>query len=170
MATALLVIDAQVGMFTPPYAVYQADEVLNTIKILIKRARQMDIPVVYVQHNGATGSLEEPGTPTWEIHGEIAPKSGDVVVQKHKPDAFFETILQDELAARGIKRLVIVGMQSDMCVDATCREAKTRDYDVVLVEDAHSTDTPDAEKVIAHHNDILTALVTVSPARAIELV
>lgn len=173
MATALLVIDAQVNMFEKPNAIYLANEVLETLNFLIRRARQSDVPVVYVQHNGGKGDPDELGTEGWEIHRHIAPRSGDVVVQKQKPDAFFETTLQDELAERGVKKLVIAGMQSEMCVDTTCRQAASRGYEVMLVQDGHSTfDSPvlDAHRVIAHHNDVLTAFAKVRPANEIDFV
>jgi nicotinamidase-related amidase len=56
---------------------------------------------------------------------------------------------------RCIDRLVITGMQTEMCVDSACRGAVALDYRVALVADAHTTyDTPmlRADLIIAHHN------------------
>jgi len=79
------------------------------------------------------------------------------VIHKHTPDAFHGTTLQSELDSRGIKRLVIARFQSDWCIDTTTRRAYSLGYDLIFVEDAHSTyDTKilKAPQIIAHHNSI----------------
>ena len=86
------------------------------------------------------------------------PWCADVVVQKRHPDSFQGTTLRQELASRTIERLVITGIQTEYCVDTTCRRAYSLGYDVTLVKDAHSTWDSDhltASQVIAHHNDVL---------------
>jgi Isochorismatase family len=62
------------------------------------------------------------------------------------------------LSEAGVDRLVITGIQTEMCVDSTCRAAAALGYKVTLVSDAHTTfDSPvlPAEKIIAHHNRTL---------------
>lgn len=79
-------------------------------------------------------------------------------MQKRMPDAFYETTLRQELMTRGIKNVVIMGIQTELCVDATCRQACSLNYDVTLVADAHSTwdrGTLSAAQIIAHHNSLL---------------
>jgi nicotinamidase-related amidase len=156
--TALLVIDVQVNMFAEDDPVYQGDELLARIQSLLTKARQAEIPVIYVQHGRERkGHPMEIGTPGWQIHPAIAPQEGDTVVRKHMPDAFYQTNLQQELDARGIKKLVIAGIQTDLCVDTTTRRACSLDYKVMLVEDGHSTWHTElsASQIIAHHNRIL---------------
>jgi nicotinamidase-related amidase len=155
---ALLVIDVQMFGFGEDAPVYAGESLVARIGDLIARAREAGVPVVYVQHCGAEGAIDEPGAPAWEIHPAIAPAVGDPVVQKRHPDAFQETTLQQELGSRGIRRLVVVGMQTEYCIDTTCRRAYSLGYDVTLVEDAHSTwDTRHltAPQIIAHHNATL---------------
>lgn len=121
-------------------------------------ARAAGVPVVHVQHCGPEGAIDQPGTPGWEIHPAIAPAKGDVVVQKRHPDAFQDTNLQRELESMGIERLVITGIQTEYCVDTTCRRAYSLGYDVILVKDAHSTWDTDhltGPEIIAYHNDLL---------------
>jgi nicotinamidase-related amidase len=97
---------------------------------------------------------------------------GDVVVQKQTPDAFHETNLHRELESKGIKKLVIAGLQTEYCIDTTCRRAFSLGYDVILVKDAHSTwDSPrfTAKQIIEHHNHVLGGLfVTLKNEREIE--
>jgi nicotinamidase-related amidase len=156
--TALLVIDVQVCNFEEAAPVHGGSNLLSKISSLITLARAAGVPVVYVQHCGPEGAIDEPGTPGWEIHPTVAPIEGDAVIQKRHPDAFQDTSLQRELEPRGIKKLIITGIQTEYCVDTTCRRAYSLGYDVTLVEDAHSTWDTDhltAPQIIAHHNAVL---------------
>ena len=155
---ALLVIDVQMFGFGEDSPVYAGESLIARIGDLVARARAAGVPVIYVQHCGAKGEIDEPGSPAWEIHPAIAPAEGELVVQKRHPDAFQETTLLQELESRNVKRLVVAGMQTEYCVDTTCRRAYSLGYDVVLAEDAHSTwDTEHlaAPQIIAHHNATL---------------
>jgi len=156
--TALLIIDMQVGNFSHPDPVYKGDELLEKVKNLIARARSVQIPIVYVQNNGGSGDPDAYDTPGWEIHPSIARVERDVVVQKQTPDAFHKTNLHSELESRGIKELVIAGLQTEYCIDTTCRRAFSLGYTVTLVKDAHSTWNSShftAQQIIEHHNRVL---------------
>jgi nicotinamidase-related amidase len=122
--TALLVIDVQQGMFAEDDPVYQGAALLETIGGLLARARAAEVPVIYVQHNGGPGHPLEPGSEGWPIHSAIAPALGEPVVGKATPDSFHETRLQTELEARGIVKLIVAGIQTECCVDTTCRRGK----------------------------------------------
>lgn len=156
--TALLIIDVQAGMFDPNDPVYNGDELLTRLAGLIGKARAANIPVIYVQHNEAEGEPLDSNGPGWPIHPAIAPKEGETVIQKWHPDSFQETNLQAELEAKGIKNLIIAGIQTEMCVDTTSRRAYSLGYKVTLVKDAHSTWNTKiltAPQIIAHHNQNL---------------
>lgn len=155
--TALLVIDVQVAMFAEDDPVYDGANLLEKLKTLIARAREAGIPVIYVRH-AEEGSPMAYGLPTWQIHPEIAPQEGDLVVDKRFPDSFMQTRLKPELEARGIKKLIVSGLQTEYCVDTTCRAAFNLGYDLTLVKDAHSTwpnSVLTAPQIIAHHNRTL---------------
>ena len=167
---ALLVIDAQVNMFAEGGSVFEGEKLLCTISRLIAQARAAHLPIIYVQHNGGEGDPDMPGTPGWQIHPAVTPEQDDIVIQKHKPDAFYGTALQSSLEARQIRQLIIAGMQTEMCIDATCRRAHELGYDVILVEDGHSTfDNGDllASQIIAQTNDALREMIQVEAASAI---
>ena len=155
---ALLVIDMQVGNFDEPDPIYKGNELLAKVKSLIARARSAQAQIVYVQNNGRSGDPDAYGTPGWEIHPSIQPVEGEVVVQKQTPDAFHETNLHRELNSRGIKKLIIAGLQTEYCIDTTCRRAFSLGYAVVLVKDTHSTwgsASLRAQQIIEHHNNVL---------------
>jgi len=157
---ALVAVDVQLGMFDgnkiPP--VPGGERLIRKIAGLIGRARASGIPVIYIQHCGDGGHPLEPGTSGWQIHPAVAPLAGEIVVQKTTPDSFHQTELASLLEQRKIGRLVIAGLQTEYCVDTTCRRAFSLGYDVILVHDARGTWNAGgltAEQIIAHHNNVL---------------
>jgi nicotinamidase-related amidase len=171
---ALLVIDVQQALVE---GAYQEREVLDRIGALLAAARAASVPVIYLQHeeNEASGPLNR-GAAGWQIHAAVTPCEGELVIAKRACDSFYETPLQNELDARGIKRIVVTGLMTEYCVDTTCRQATSLGYDVTLVEDAHTTggnEIMTAAQTIAHHNAVLADLaqpdhpITVRPAAEI---
>jgi nicotinamidase-related amidase len=158
MTTALVIIDMQEGMFTDTVAPHRGDEVLARCADLLTRARAAGTPVFHVQHDGPAGDPLQKGTPGFPHHRDVAPKAGEPVVVKRNISAFHGTDFDAQLKKQGIDRLVVAGMQSDYCVDTTCRAAKALGYSIVLADDAHTTfDTKvlPAERIVAHHNATL---------------
>ena len=166
---ALLLIDAQVNMFAPD-PVHDGPVVLSRLKELAGRARAAGVPVIFVRHNGGPDDPDAPHTPGWAIHPALAPAADEAIIDKHTPDAFHQTGLAGVLAERGIRRLVLAGMQTEYCIDTTTRRARSLGYEVVLAADAHSTypGALPAEQVIAHHNSVLKAFADVRPAAEID--
>jgi nicotinamidase-related amidase len=150
--TAVVVIDAQKGVVQ---GAARRDEVIANINAVVERARTADVPVVWVQHQ--SDELPE-GSDQWQLVPELAVAEGDPLVHKRYGDSFEATSLEDELAARGVGRLIVTGAQTDACVRSTLHGAFTRGYDTTLVSDAHTTEdltaygAPPPEQVIAHTN------------------
>ena len=170
--STLLIIDVQVGIVEGFHA-YRGREVLEHINELLTKARASNTPIIYVQHDGETGHPLEAGTAGWEIHPHIKPHDGELVIRKRASDSFFETTLQNELEARGIKNLIVAGCMTEYCVDTTSRRAISMGYDVTLVSDAHTTvdnKLLTAAQIIAHHNALLDGFdagphaITVKPS------
>ncbi|MFW9847405.1 MAG: cysteine hydrolase family protein [Candidatus Thorarchaeota archaeon] len=156
--TALLVIDMQLGNFQGESPIENGIELLHNVNALINKARTSNVPVFYIMNRGSEGDPDEPDTEGWEIHPEIAPLDDEVIVEKATPDAFHETILKQNLEELDVSRLIVAGLQTEYCIDTTCRRASLLGYDVVLVNDAHSTwdsELLSAEQIIAHHNRVL---------------
>jgi nicotinamidase-related amidase len=150
--TALLVIDVQQGLIDE--GAYKADTLLANLDNLTARARNAHVPVIYVQHDaGDPSDSLYPTNPGHEIVQTIAPHQGELVLNKNTPSAFESTPLQQKLESLGIHKLIITGMQTDECVNATSRGALQRGYDVTLVSDAHTTgDSPRTQQIIDDHN------------------
>lgn len=168
---ALLIVDVQNGMFQEGEEVFQGDRLIQNLNDLLIRARSMEIPIFYVQHNETAGKQLEHGTNSWEIHSSITPKSEDIIIQKTTPDSFFNTSLEQELKKQEIEHLIIAGIQTEVCVDTTCRRAFSMGYKVTLVSDTHSTwDSKEltAEQIINHHNIVLRWFADVYPSKDIK--
>ncbi|MBB6674757.1 cysteine hydrolase family protein [Cohnella nanjingensis] len=156
---ALVIIDAQVAMFTyEGMKLHDEEAVLERLAGLANRARAAGTPVVFIQHTSHDGDEFQEGSDTWELHPALGVIGGDIVVRKPTCDAFHETDLHDILQERNVGNLVIAGMQTDFCVDTTSRRAFSLGYDTVLVRDAHSTfdrGQLTAAQIVAHHNSVL---------------
>jgi len=155
--TALLVIDVQVGIIDGFHA-FRGREALEQINKLLSRARAANRSIVYIQHDGEKGHPLEVGSKGWRIHPAIKPQAEDLIIRKRASDSFFETTLERELEARGVKHLIITGCMTEYCVDTTARRAISMGYDVTLVSDAHTTidnKLLNAAQIIAHHNSLL---------------
>jgi nicotinamidase-related amidase len=158
MQSALLVVDVQQGMFMPPTPAFQGEAVVERIGGLLARARAQKLPVIHVQHDGGPGDVLERGSQGWQIHPGIIVAAGEPIVEKRYCSSFQETDLGSRLAAAGIERIVVAGLQTEFCIDTTCRAAAALGLKVVLVSDAHTTfDSPglSAAQIIAHHNRTL---------------
>ncbi|GAB4214452.1 MAG: cysteine hydrolase family protein [Roseiflexaceae bacterium] len=171
---AVLVIDMQVVLTE---GAHEREAVVGQVRDLIGRARDHAVPVIYLQHTADGWPPLQHGAPTWAIDPALAPEAGELVIEKWASDAFTGTPLQAELAARGVKRLVVTGMMTEGCVDSTCRRALSLGYDVVLAADGHTTwdNVLPAAQIIAHHNATLPDLpfpghtLVVKPAAEIVL-
>ena len=150
--TALLVIDVQNGVVG---GAHNRDAVVANVAALVERAREQEVPVVWMQHSG--DALPE-GSDAWRFVPELTPADAEPVVHKRYGDAFEETDLEPVLAERRVGRLIVAGAQTDECIRSTLHGAIVRGYDATLVADAHTTEdltewgAPPPEKVIDHTN------------------
>lgn len=167
-AQALIIVDVQNAMFVetnPP--IFRGEEVLEKIRMLLETARHLNIPVIFIRHTEEQGLFQK-GSKTWEIHPNIAPLETEPIIEKRSWDAFYKTNLDRTLKAKKVRNLVLAGMQTEFCLDTTCRSAFSHGYRSRLVMDAHTTfdsDTLSAEQIITHHNRVLGGrFVTLVPA------
>jgi nicotinamidase-related amidase len=160
MATALLIIDVQQALCSGEYECFEINRVIENINHLSIRARIAGVPVVFIQHEEADGPLVH-DTAGWQLAEALETAPEDIRLRKTTPDSFYQTHLQKLLQKEEIERLIICGLQTDYCVNATVRQALKLGYDVVLAADAHSTvdnGNLSAEDIIAEHNKDLAHL------------
>jgi len=142
MKTALLVIDIQNDYFPggrmeldgSPTASLRAKDLLTLF-------RERDLPIFHVQHisTGKDASFFLPDTAGVGIHANVSPLPGEAIIQKNFPNSFRNTDLLARLKDAGVKRLVICGMMTHMCVDSTVRAAFDLGFDCVTIHDACAT-------------------------------
>jgi nicotinamidase-related amidase len=140
--TALVVIDIQNDYFPGGAMELEGAEAAGVkAGIAVKSFRERKLPVIHVRHlsvrPGATFFL--PGTRGAEIHASVQPASGETVVEKNFPNSFRSTALETHLKDSGVKNLVVAGMMTHMCVDASVRHAADLGYKVTLLGDACAT-------------------------------
>lgn len=143
---ALIIIDIQQDYFPGGrHPLVGTDAAAAQASRLLTAWRERGEPVVHVQHiwDAPDAAFFQPGTPGVEIHPSVAPLAGEMLVTKENPNSFLGTDLGERLRALAPDELVVAGMMSSMCVDATVRAAADAGFTVTVAHDACAA--PDLE-------------------------
>ncbi len=152
---ALLIIDMQKGSFTSETPRYDTSGVIDRINKLSNLFRTTNAHVIHIQHDGTKFNDFIPYTTEWEILDDLDKTNTDHYIDKYANDCFYQSKLQTKLIDLDIKEIFITGCATDFCVEATIQSALTKDYNITIVQDGHTTgDRPHltAKKVIEHYN------------------
>lgn len=156
--TALLIVDIQdfyfpgegPGLFHAEEASLAAKEVLG----IFRNQKQL---VVHVRHQSKKG---------FEIRANVAPINGEKVITKQEVNSFQKTDLQEYLKSNAINRLVIIGMQTQMCLEGAVRAAHDFGYDCIVVQDACATrDLKFGDKMVKAEDVQTAVLATLKDGR-----
>ena len=142
MSLGLLLIDIQNDYFQGgKFELYQSEQAANQAKKMLQLFRAHNLPVFHIQHinHSPNAPFFVSNTEGANIHKSVSPKNGEIVIEKHTPDSFYQTTLKSELDKKGINHLVVCGMMTHMCVDTTVRAAVSLGYKITLIEDACAT-------------------------------
>jgi nicotinamidase-related amidase len=139
MTEALILIDLQNDYFPGGRMELEGSiEAGHKAGKILAYFRENRLPLIHVQHissrPGAT--FLEAGTPGIEIHESVKPAEGELIVRKHFPNSFRNTSLLEHLRAKNIDSLIITGMMTNMCVDATVRAAFDYEFKSIVLSDA----------------------------------
>lgn len=160
--TALLIIDVQMGAFdgVKISPVYGGTDFLSRLKKLVVACRCNDVPIIYIQDCGEKGGAFEKDTEQWNIHTEVAPKLGDVIVQKKRSNAFAKPSLDLHLNMLCIDTLIMCGLHSQYCFTDICIAALGAKYKVIVPESGHVTcgTKETADTIIIKQNEKLLNL------------
>ena len=151
--TALLIIDVQEAFKDPRWGNRNNHDAEENMGRLLDAWRGAGLPVIHVRHmSKEPNSTLRPGTPGNEFQPRVAPKDGEIVVEKDVNSAFIGTRLRELLDERGIRSLITTGLTTNHCVSTTARMAGNFGYDTVVVGDACATfdvTTPDGKTIPA---------------------
>jgi len=142
MKTALLVIDIQKDYFPGgKYPLVNPEEAAKKAYELLQCFREHGGQHVHIQHISlepdATFFIK--GDSGSDIHDLVAHFEGEPIVYKHEPNSFLRTNLLELLKEWNVERVVITGMMTHMCVDATARAASDFGFEMLIAEDACAT-------------------------------
>ena len=112
-------------------------------------------------HPEFAGQILTEGTWDFAFVDRLAPRDGETIIRKSRPSGFANTSLGAQLLERGIKTLVVVGIASNVGVEWTLREAMSREYFGVFVEDASMpAGPPEIHAAVAYNVETFIGWVT----------
>ena len=134
----LLLLDVQAAMLAPPpQGVHSSEQICMNVSRILSQARSAKPPplIIHVRNTGDKLDPDEPNTPGWQL--VFPPLPHEPVIDKLKNNAFAGTNLGDLIPSDA--EIVVVGMQTDYCIRATCSAALGRGNEVLLIKGAHAT-------------------------------
>jgi len=163
MKRALLIIDIQNDYFKGgSMSLVGSDIACKNAKSILDQFREESSPVIYIQHiaTRADATFFLPETKGSEIHDSIRPLNNEKVIIKHYPNSFRETELIDYLQQNQITDLVICGMMTHMCVDATTRAAKDFGFNITVIGDACATKDLEYNGKVVNASEVHTSFLS----------
>lgn len=133
----LLVIDMQKGIADEE--LYAYDTFMDRTARLINSARKNHVEVIYFQHDAGPESGLSTGDADFEIVDQVAPEKGEKVFVKTINSCFGNKAFTEYLKQQEDKHLMIIGLQTNWCIDCTVKSAFERGYEVIIPEGANST-------------------------------
>ncbi|MCR4578438.1 MAG: cysteine hydrolase [Clostridiales bacterium] len=150
----LLVIDMQKALVDDE--LYAFDTFMDRTVRLIGAAREHGVEVIYAQHDAGPGSGLSAGDEGFEIADEVRPAPGEKVFVKTISSCFGNADFRAYMEQQEDKRLMIVGLQTNYCIDATVKSAFERGYEVIIPEGTNSTfdnDYMTGETAVKYYNE-----------------
>ena len=152
----LLVVDIQKGITDE--RLYAFNSFIENTSRIIESARENNVEIIYVQHDDGVGTGFSIGDNDFEIADQVAPKENEKVYIKDVNSCFGNKEFTEYLDGLNDKDLMIVGLQTNFCIDATVRSAFERGYRVIIPKGTNSTfdnDYMDAETTYKYYNEMM---------------
>ena len=150
----LLVVDMQKGLVDEE--LYAFDAFMDRTVRLIDAARKNNVEVVYVQHDAGPGSGLSVGDSGFEIADRVRPANGEKVFVKKINSCFGNKDFTRYMESQEDKRLMIIGLQTNYCIDCTVKSAFERGFEVIIPEGTNSTfdnDYMTGETAVRYYNE-----------------
>ena len=152
----LIVIDVQKGITDE--RLYDFEGFIKNVTSIIDAARKNNVEIIYVQHDDGPGTGFSFGDKDFEIADQVAPKENEKIFIKTINSCFGNNDLANYLRESKEKDLMIVGLQTNFCVDASVKSAFERGYKVIVPKGTNSTfdnDYMDRETTYKYYNDMM---------------
>ncbi len=133
----LLIIDAQ--KLITNEKLYMFDKVVYNIEKLIHSARTNNVEVIYVVHDDGADSDLTVGKEGFEIYERFSPRDSEKIFVKTVNSAFKNTGLLEYLNTKSEKDVVITGLQTDFCIDASIKCGFEHNFNIIVPKYANST-------------------------------
>lgn len=150
--SALIMIDCQNTYRTGVMQLTDVEQAIVEAKKLLQRARDMQIPVIHIRHDGGEGSPYDLTTDIGQISDEVSPIDGEIVITKNFPNAFVLTELDERLKTLGVENIVLAGFMTHMCVNSTAHGGFNLGYKPTIVASTTAT-----RPLMAAHGKIVPA-------------
>ena len=150
----LLVVDMQKCLVCEE--LYDYDSFVQKTAQLIVAARKNRVEVIYVQHDAGPGSGLSAGDDGFEIADQVSPEKGEKIFIKTINSCFGNKEFKEYMEQQEDKRLMIIGLQTNYCIDATVKSAFERGYEVIIPEGTNSTFNNDymtGETTVRYYNE-----------------
>jgi len=130
--TALLLVDIQNFYFPSENnpGLVGAEDASQIAQEVLQEFRKNDNRVVHIRHKAKNG---------FEIHDNVKPLPNEKIITKTEVNSFNGTDLLEYLQSNEISRLVIIGMQTHMCMEGATRAAYDHGFECIVIEDACAT-------------------------------
>ena len=156
MKTALLVIDAQELITTEK--LYAFDSFIANVRTIIAEARKNGVEVIYVRHDDGEGQPLSKGNAGFDVYSGFAPETGERIFDKYVNSPFRDSGLLDYLQKKAVKRLIVTGLQTDYCIDATVKCGFEHGFEMIVPEYCNSTfdnDYMTSEQTYRYYNEFM---------------
>ena len=150
----LLVIDMQKGIVDDE--LYAFDTLMDRCVRLVDAARKKRVEVIFVQHDAGPDSGLSVGDEGFEIISELRPEPGEKVFIKKINSCFGNPDFRNYMEQQEEKRVMIIGLQTNYCIDATVKSAFERGFEVIIPEGTNSTfdnDYMTGETTVRYYNE-----------------
>jgi maleamate amidohydrolase len=158
---ALVIVDCQRLFTSGPQTAPATEQALENIGALASECRARGVPVIHARTVFASPDelgvgwatkvpamiALAPGSDAAAFDPRVAPRAGELVIEKRRASAFFGTELGTELEDRGIRTIVVVGLTTSGCVRATAVDAASNDFKAVVLDDCVADRTTSSHEV-----------------------
>jgi len=133
----LLIIDIQKQIANN--RLYRFDEFMHNVQTLITAARKNGIEVVFVRHDDGPGQPLSPGKEGYDIHEAFTPAADEIIFDKKVNSPFRECGLLEHLRSKAERELMVAGLQTEYCIDATVKCGFEHGFRMIVPAGANTT-------------------------------